>query len=533
MPATVSATLAANETLARMRRSGTPVLPMAFGEAGLPVHPALREQLAAAVDRNAYGPVAGSADLRDAAAGYWARRGLAADPGLVVCGPGSKPLLYGLLLAIGGDLAVPAPSWVSYAAQARLTGRRPLFVPTRPGEGGVPDPELLAPAVIAARDRGREVRSVVLTMPDNPTGTIASARTVRRLCEVARELDLIIISDQIYRDLTFDTGAGNGHAGNGHGGGDESARTFPCPGAMAPERTVITTALSKSLALGGWRIGIAMLPDSPYGTELYGRLLGVVSEIWSSPSGPIQQAAAYAFREPPELIARIEASRRLHATVARAMAAILERAGATVPAPRGGFYVYPDFGTARAVRDHIAAAHGLTTGADLAGLLLRRYGVGALAGSEFGDALDALRLRLAVSLLYGDTDEQREESLASADPLTLPWIRAALDRADEVFTGLTAGVRAEPTALTGARSRSAVRSGTASGAASARAVPAAPAPVGAAPVDTAPVDAAPVDAAPVDAAPVDAAPVDGGAATAADTAADLAADAATADAAAA
>src|SRR5215469_8466514 len=157
----VSATLAANEALAARRSRGEPVLPLAFGEAGLPVPAALRDALAAATSSNSYGPVAGCATLRSAAAGYWQRRGLPTSAGSVVCGPGSKPLLYGLLLAIGADVAVPRPSWVSYAAQASLIGVRPHFVPAAPGEGGICDPAGLAAAVAEARAAGREIRSVV------------------------------------------------------------------------------------------------------------------------------------------------------------------------------------------------------------------------------------------------------------------------------------------------------------------------------------------------------------------------------------
>ncbi|MGW7790874.1 pyridoxal phosphate-dependent aminotransferase, partial [Streptomyces tricolor] len=92
----MSATLAADEALDRRRRAGEQVLPMAGGEIGLPVLPELRRRLAAAADANAYGPVPGSQALRASAAGYWERRGLATDPGLVVAGPGSKPLLFAL-----------------------------------------------------------------------------------------------------------------------------------------------------------------------------------------------------------------------------------------------------------------------------------------------------------------------------------------------------------------------------------------------------------------------------------------------------
>src|SRR5580693_4030704 len=146
----VSATLAANEIIDSRRQRGLPVLPLAFGEAGLPVHPLLRAELAAAAGRGSYGPVAGIPALREAAAGYWTRRGLSTDPGQVIAGPGSKPLLYAVLLAIGTDVAVPSPSWVSYAAQTRLAGSQAHFVPAPPGEGGVCDPGALERVVIEA-----------------------------------------------------------------------------------------------------------------------------------------------------------------------------------------------------------------------------------------------------------------------------------------------------------------------------------------------------------------------------------------------
>jgi aspartate aminotransferase len=277
----VSVTLAANEALTRQRKAGQPVLPLAFGEAGLPVHPLLREALAAAAGRNAYASVGGLPELREAAAGYWARRGLPTSAGAVVSGPGSKPLLFALLFAVGADVAVPAPSWVSYAAQAALTGARPHFVPTPAGEGGVCDPAALARAVKSARAAGRRIGAVIVTLPDNPTGRLAQPATIRALCEVAARHDLIIISDEIYRDLVYDT-----------------APPFLSPAACALERTVVTTALSKSLALGGWRAGVARLPDGPTGRALHGRLLGVASEIWSATAAPIQRAAAVAFTEP-------------------------------------------------------------------------------------------------------------------------------------------------------------------------------------------------------------------------------------------
>ena len=102
-------------------------------------------------------------------------------------------------------------------------------------------------------------------------------------------------------------------------------------------------ALSKNLALGGWRIGVARMPDSSTGRALRDRLVGIGSEIWSAPSPPIRQAAALAFREPGPLAERVSRSRWLHAQVAAAVAGRFAAAGLLVPAPQAAFYVYPDF----------------------------------------------------------------------------------------------------------------------------------------------------------------------------------------------
>jgi aspartate aminotransferase len=413
-PVAVSATLAANEAMDARRRRGEPVLPTAFGEAGLPAHPLLRAALTRAAGCTSYGPVAGHDVLREAAASYWERRGLPTSAGRVVCGPGSKALLFGLMLAIGGDVAVTRPSWVSYAAQASLAGRVAHFVP---GSGGVPDARALARTVSAARAAGRPVRSVIVTLPDNPTGTLAPAAAVRAVCSVAERNDLIVISDEIYSDLVHD-----------------GAASLVSPASLAPDRTVVTTGLSKNLALGGWRLGVARLPEGELGEQLRNRLLGIGSEIWSAPAGPVQQAAAVAFGEPPALVQRIALSRRLHAGVASAVALRFAKAGASVPEPQAAFYLYPDFSP---LADVLAGRHGVSTDEDLATLLLTRYGVGVIPGAAFGDEGRRLRLRVATGMLYGETDAQREAALTAADPCSLPWIAASLARLEEVLADLT------------------------------------------------------------------------------------------------
>ncbi len=412
----VSATLAANEELAIRRQRGEPVLPLAFGESGLPVHPMLTAELASAAAHGGYGPVAGDLRLRAAAAGYWARRGLPTSPEAVVAGPGSKSLLFGLMLAIDTDVAVPQPSWVSYAAQTRLIGADPHFVTAVPGEGGVCDPAELDRAVAVSRRAGRPIGAVLVTLPDNPTGRLASPSAIREMCAVADKHDLIVISDEIYRDLVHDPAA-----------------PFLSPALVAPERTVVTTALSKSLSVGGWRIGVARMPDGRIGSLLRARLLGIASEIWSAAAGPVQHAAAVGLREPQELVDRVRRSRSLHAAVCQAAWRVCASAGLSVAPPQAAFYLYPDFAP---WREQLDRRFGVSTGSGLAALLLDKYGMGTVPGSAFGESRQSLRLRLATGLLYGETDAQREQALAADDPLRLPWIAASLARLGEILTDL-------------------------------------------------------------------------------------------------
>jgi hypothetical protein len=82
-------------------------------------------------------------------------------------------------------------------------------------------------------------------------------------------------------------------------------------------------------------------------------------------------------------------------------------------------------------------ARGTTSDEGLAAVLLHKYGVGVLPGSAFGEESGRLRLRVATSMLYGDTDTERMAALSSADPCSLPWIAASLARLEEALAGLT------------------------------------------------------------------------------------------------
>lgn len=405
-PVPPSATLAINERIQQRIRDGADVLHLAFGEAKFPLPPSVVEVLAGAADRTSYGPVAGSPEARAAAAGWYERRGVATAPEQILLSPGSKPLIYGLVAVLPGDIVIPRPSWVSYAAHAALAGKRVVPVAIGPEAGGIPDPAALEEALADARRSGANPGILVLTLPDNPTGTQPAPATVEEVCRIAERHGLLVVADEIYRDLAFDQDA------------------FRSPAEAAPERTFLTNGLSKNMALGGWRVGFARMADGPLGEEARAAVAGVAGAVWSALAAPMQAVAAHVLSEPADVRERVERSRALHRAVATAAHREVAAAGIDCRAPSGGFYLYPDFAPRRAA----LAERGVHTGAELAEHLLERHDVGVLAGEAFGDDPAALRVRMATSLMYGSDDDERSRALASDDPVALPWIRARLDR---------------------------------------------------------------------------------------------------------
>ncbi|MFI9048308.1 pyridoxal phosphate-dependent aminotransferase [Streptomyces sp. NPDC053427] len=411
-----SPNLALNQLVDERRAAGASLVHLAFGEARLPVLPQLAEQLTLGAARSAYGPVAGAEDVRGAVAGYFTRRRLPTEPDRVIVAPGSKPLLMALQLVIPGDVLLPRPAWNTYAPQAVYAGKKVFGVPIPADCGGVPDPDALRGTIRRARESGGDPRLLVLTLPDNPTGTLAPPSVIRALCALARAEDLLIVSDEIYRDSVH----------------DPRATPFLSPAEVAPERTVVTSGLSKTLGLGGWRIGVARFPEGGTGALLRDAVVAAASEIWSTLAGPMQQVARYAYAEPPEVVARMRGSARLHGAVARAVHRIAVEAGADCRPPTGGFYVYPDFAP---LRDRLAA-RGVTDSASLAARLLDDSGIVVLAGHLLGDDPHALRFKAATSLLYGDA-QQQEQALRADDPTRLPHIAGQLTRIAEGFARLT------------------------------------------------------------------------------------------------
>ncbi|GGO94974.1 aminotransferase class I/II-fold pyridoxal phosphate-dependent enzyme [Wenjunlia tyrosinilytica] len=394
------------------------LLDLASDEAGLPAHPELTARLGGAAHLTSVGPAAGGEPVRTAACGWFARRGLHTAPDRVVFGPGIEPLLFAVLAAVEGDVLLTRPCRHVAAGQAALLGRRVHRVPAPAECGGVPDPFALLETVRRARSGGGNPRVLVLTVPDDPTGTVVPPELLHEICEASRDLDLVVVADESRRDLAH-----------------HCDTVVVSPAEMLPERTVVLSGLGSSLDLGGWRTGFARFPEGSIGDRLLRDATEIAEHVWAAPAAPVEDAAAYALSEPDPLRAYVEAAARLHAVVAAEACRVVSEAGALCRPPEAGFCLYPDLAPVKAR----LAERGAGDAASLERRLLEWHAVAVRGGHRFGDDPSALRFRVTTGGFYGATDEERWEALNAPAPLRVPHVAQALSRFAEAFTEPTDG----------------------------------------------------------------------------------------------
>jgi aspartate aminotransferase len=395
-----SATVAINEHSNALIAAGRTVYKLGLGQSPFPVPPSVVESLRRHAHRKEYMPVRGLPELRAAVAEFHRRRvglrhGCEAEDVLVA--PGSKELMFIVQLAFYGDLLLPSPSWVSYSPQARIIGRQVDFLPT-----SLADRWMLRPDTLDAhcrRDRGRP-RILILNYPSNPTGQTFSRDELAALAVVAREHQLIVISDEIYGEL---------HHAGAHGSIAE----------FYPEGTILSAGLSKWCGAGGWRLGTFLFP--PQLRWLRDAMTAVASETYTTTSAPIQCAAVTAFACGPEIDEYLVRARDILRALGTWSSERLVAVGARCHRPEGGFYLFPDFsGHAQRLR-----ARGIADGDALCARLLAETGVALLPGSEFGRPHGDWTARLA----YVDFDgEQALAEHARDADLDEAWLRRMTPR---------------------------------------------------------------------------------------------------------
>ena len=367
-----SATLQINEQVRRASERGEPILQMGFGQSPFPVHPRIQEALEASADKNMYLPCAGLDELRSLALDYFAEKlGFDVSEFDVIVGPGSKELIYDVQLAVEGDLLLPVPSWVSYAPQAMLATDQIIKIPTTLADDHHITSETLEKAILTAKDEGKNPRKLIINYPNNPSGLSLTQKRLKEIAEVCRQYRILVISDEIYALVDY----------------RQEHVSMAC---FYPEATIVTSSLSKHLSLGGYRLGIAILPKCE--KQIFEAVVRVASETWSATSAPVQHASVNAFEKHSDIEEYIDACTRIHGLVSGFVRDTVVSLGIDYPELHGAFFLYPNFGI---FRKELEEARGIKTSEQLAKDLIDEVGLATLPGTAFGDEPENLTLRLA------------------------------------------------------------------------------------------------------------------------------------------
>jgi aspartate/methionine/tyrosine aminotransferase len=362
-----SATLAINEVSQARRDQGKPVYRFGLGQSPFPVPEPVVAALQAHASEKDYLPIRGLTSLREVLQHYFLQR-THQRYGLnnILIGPGSKELMFILQIVLNRQLLIPQGSWVSYEPQAILAGRTAQWLPTTAENRWRLTPDTLA----AYAQQNAKPSLLVLNYPCNPTGQTYTTDELRALAKVCREQDIIVLSDEIYGELSYN-------------GSYHSIANY------YPEGTIVSTGLSKWCGAGGWRLGVFALPEAL--TEVAEGMAIVASESFTSVSAPTQYAATVAFTLQPDIMHYLTQSRLILKAINEVLCQKLHAASIDVFPAEGGFYVMPDFQNCRAT----LARSGIISSTQLCHQLLESEGVALLPGTCFGFPDSRLITRLA------------------------------------------------------------------------------------------------------------------------------------------
>jgi aminotransferase len=214
------------------------------------------------------------------------------------------------ILSPGDEILIPEPCYVSYKACASLAGGIPVAVPTSM------ENEFRVTAAQLEEKVTPRTKALLIGYPNNPTGAILTRHELEEIALFAKKHDLIVISDEIYGQLTYEG-------------------THTCFAGLADmrERTILLDGFSKAYAMTGWRIGYAMSnPD----------IIAAMTKIhqFTMLCAPItaQVAALEALRhgEKPmqDMVTEYNYRRRI-------MVEGFQRIGLSCFEPKGAFYIFP------------------------------------------------------------------------------------------------------------------------------------------------------------------------------------------------
>lgn len=247
----------------------------------------------------------------------------------------------------GDEILIPEPSYVSYAPAVTLAGGTPVAVKCVAANDFILTPDLLEKAITS------KTKAVILAYPNNPTGAVMTKEQLEALVPVIEKHDLLVISDEIYAELTYI-------------GRHVSIASL---GNMV-ERTVLINGFSKAFAMTGWRVGFVCAP-----AEIDAAMLKIHQYTILCAPQMSQRAAVAALKNGfDDGFATVEEMREEYGRRGRFLVNAFNSLGLKCFRPKGAFYVFPS-----------VESTGLD-GESFANGLLEKYKVAVVPGSAFGSA---------------------------------------------------------------------------------------------------------------------------------------------------
>ncbi len=321
---------------------------------------------------------AGLPALRERIAQYlWEKDGIPCEPNQILVTPGGKYAIYlavRTMLNPGDEVLIPEPSWVSYGSIVHAAGGIAVPVVLK-----YEDNYAVTRASLEEKVTPR-TKMLIVNSPNNPTGRMLTREEADLLVQFASAHNLVIISDEIYSELTYE---GNRHI---------SLASLP----QGSEHVITVNGFSKFAAMTGWRIGFLCAHD-----EIIKRMLKLYQHTMTCISGFSQQAAIAAFD------CQAEFSEMLEAYTARRLAfiSVLRNiSGVDARFPEGAFYAW--------VRIQKNDMDSLS----LCDYLLEKAGVAGVPGIAFGGGGEQC-VRFSFASSMADVEQAAQRIATAIDQL--------------------------------------------------------------------------------------------------------------------
>ncbi len=298
--------------------------------------------------RTWYTPNRGFQELRDEISKYFHRRfnvKYSPETEVLVTVGGSEAidLLIRCLIGAGDEVLIPQPCFVCYEPMTIMSGGKPVIIKTRAED------EFRLTAEQLEENITEKTKLLVLPFPNNPTGAVMRRGDLEKIAEVVKKHNLIVLSDEIYSELTY---------------GDEKHVSFAEIDGMR-ERCIVVNGFSKSYAMTGWRLGYALGPE-----KLIEKMTILHQYAIMSAPTTAQYAAIEALKNGDEDIEKMRGEYDLRR---RLIVSGFRKMGFDCFEPEGAFYVFP-----------CIKSTGLTS-EEFCERLIREKHVAVVPGTAFGE----------------------------------------------------------------------------------------------------------------------------------------------------